>query len=152
MSGDKMMMLIMFGLFFFMVAIMITANWYTKKYNTKISFFQIVMFFFALIFGGFWFFIKQISSSEKDNIVKMVALKNTVVGIYNEPRKAYFKEMKFDDGRALPMPEEMLGIVQIGDSIYKNKGDDFYTIVNSVTKKSNNFKVKVHERVLSKPQ
>ena len=152
MSGDKMMMLIMLGLFLFMVAIMIIANWYTKKYGSKISFFQIVMIFFGLVFVGFWLLIKKISTSEKDNIIQSVSLKSKVVDIYNQPRKAYFKEMKFDNGSSLPMPEEMNGIIKIGDSIYKNKGDDFYTVVDSTTKKRTNFKVKVHQRVLGKPQ
>ena len=152
MSADRMMLLIMVGLFLVIVAIMLLANWYTKKYASKISFFQIVLFAFILICGGFWFFIHKMSSSEKNNIIQTVSLKNTVADIYNEKRKPYFKEMKFDDGRTLPMPEEMNNILQIGDSIYKNKGEGFYTIVNAVTNKRSNFDVKVHERVLSKPQ
>ncbi|MEO5943892.1 MAG: hypothetical protein ABIP30_02730 [Ferruginibacter sp.] len=152
MSGDKMMMLIMVGLFLLIVAIMITANWYTTKYKSTLNYFQIVFFAFILICGGFWVFIHKMSSSEKNNITQTVYLKNKVVDIYNEKRKPYFKEMKFDDGRTLPMPEEMNNILQIGDSIYKNKGEGFYTIVNAVTNKRLNFDVKVHERVLSKPQ
>ncbi|MEO7046989.1 MAG: hypothetical protein ABI091_16930 [Ferruginibacter sp.] len=152
MSGDKMMMLIMVGLFLVIVAIMLLANWFTTKYKSTLNYFQIVFFSFVIICGGFWFFIHKMSSSEKNNITQTVYLKNKVVDIYNEKRKPYFKEMKFDDGRTLPMPEEMNNILQIGDSIYKNKGEGFYTIVNAVTNKRSNFDVKVHERVLSKPQ
>lgn len=153
MSGDKMMMLIMFGLFLVIVATMLGANWYTSKYPTKISFHQIVFFVVALIFGGFFLFIKKLGSEQKTNIIKTFSLQNRVTDIYvSDKRKPYFKEMKFDDGKSLPMPEKMNGILQIGDSIYKNKGEDFYTVVNATTKTRTNFKVKIHERILSKPQ
>ncbi len=152
MSGDTMMLLIMFGLFLFIVATMLFANWYTTKYPTKITFHQIVFVVVLFIFGGFFLFIKSLSSSEKNNIIQSVSLQNIVVDIYNETRKPYFKEMKFDNGETLPMPEEMNSILQIGDSIYKNKGEGFYTIVNATKKTRTKFAVKVHERILGKPQ
>lgn len=152
MSADKMMFLIMFGLFLLIAGTMVFASWFTNKYPNKISFFQIVFVVILFVFGGFFLFIKKISSSEKNNIIQSVSLQNTVVDIYNQTRKPYFKEMKFDDGKTLPMPEEMNGILQIGDSIYKNKDEDFYTIVNATSKTRTKFDVKVHERILGEPQ
>ena len=152
MSGDTMMFLIMIGLFLLIAGTMLAANWYTNKYPNKITFYQIVFTVVLLVFGGFFLFIKSLGSSEKNNIIRSVSLQNTVVEIYNQTRKPYFKEMKFDDGKTLPMPEEMNGILQIGDSIYKNKDEDFYTIVNPTTKTRTKFAVKIHERILGKPQ
>lgn len=152
MSGDTMMFLIMIGIFLVMVSIMIGANWYIQKYSSKLSFFQIVLSLFLLLFIGFGFFISSLSTSEKSSIIENVYLKNKVVAITMQTRNQYFKEMKFDDGKSLPMPEEMNGILKIGDSIYKNKGDDSYTVVDAITKKRLQFKVKVHERILGKPQ
>lgn len=152
MDGDTMMALIMFGLFIFLAATMITITWYNKKHQFKINPVRVLLILFALIIGGFWLFMSKMSTSEKSNIIQTVSLKNKVVDISFEKRKPYFKDMKFDDGRWLPMPEEMNGILQIGDSIYKNKDEDFYTVVNATTKKKINFKVKTHERILGKPQ
>ena len=60
--------------------------------------------------------------------------------------------MTFADGQYLPMPEAMNNLLKVGDSIYKNKGEDFYTIVSAITKVTTKFSVKVHERVLGKAQ
>ena len=152
MSGDKMMMLIMFGLFLFLAITMITVTWYNKKHQSKVDPVRILLILFAIIVAGFWFLIKKLNTSEKGNIIQNMSLRNTVVDITFEKRKPYFKDMKLDDGRWLPMPEEMNPILQIGDSIYKNKDEDFYTIVNAKTKKRTNFEVKTHLRVLGKPQ
>ena len=152
MSGDKMMMLIMFGLFLFLAITMITVTWYNKKHQSKLDPVRILLILFAIIVAGFWFLIKKLNTSEKGNIIQNMSLRNTVVDITFEKRKPYFKDMKLDDGRWLPMPEEMNSILQIGDSIYKNKNENFYTIVNPNTKKRTNFEVKTHLRVLGKPQ
>ena len=50
------------------------------------------------------------------------------------------------------MPEAMNNEVQIGDSIYKIKGDNFYSVVSFKTKIKKQYFVSTHLRVLSKPK
>ena len=56
------------------------------------------------------------------------------------------------DGQHLPMPETMNSTLQIGDSIYKTKGEKFYTVINFKTKLKTQYAVATHVRVLGKPQ
>jgi len=148
MDGGTLMLLI----FIFLVATMLTAKWYTTKYKSKLNFTQIIVIVFGLVIGGFYLFIKSLSSNEKENIVQDVSLKNTVTAITFDPHKPYFKSMTLDDSQYLPMPEAMNEALQVGDSIYKNSGESFYTVVNFKTKVRINYPVKVHERVVSKPE
>jgi len=148
MSGTILMVLV----FILIISIAVALIWYNKKYNKKISVGTVLIVLFLLIGGTFFALIKNMSAQEKGGIVKNVALKNIVVEIITDTHKQYFKDMRLDDGQILPMPESMNVVLQPGDSIYKNKGENFYTVVNSISKARKNFEVKVHERVLSKPQ
>ncbi|MBC7485989.1 MAG: hypothetical protein H7282_04485 [Cytophagaceae bacterium] len=147
MDGQDFMLL----LFIFLVAVMLTAKWYTQKYKPKISFTQIMLITFALVGGGFYLMIKNMGADEKTNIIQNVSLKNRVTAITFDPHKPYFKSMTFDDGQHLPMPEAMNKVLEVGDSVYKNKGDSFYLLVNSKTRLKTKYSVAIHERVLSKP-
>jgi hypothetical protein len=148
MDGGTLMLLI----FIFLVATMLTARWYTTKYKTKINLAQIMLIVFGLVAGGFYLLIKNLSSNEKETIIQNVSLKNTVTAITFDPHKPYFKSMTLDDGQYLPMPEAMNAVLQVGDSIYKNSAESFYTVVNAKTKIRINYAVHVHERVLSKSE
>lgn len=143
---------LMFLLFAFIVFSAIALMWYNKKYSKKIDVGKFIIGIFFLVAVAFFILIKYLSGSEKDAIIKNIALKNTVIEIITDTHKHYFKSMKMDNGRVLPMPEAMNTVLQIGDSIYKSKGEAFYTIVNPTIKTPKKFEVKVHERVLSKPQ
>lgn len=152
MSTDSFPILLMVGLFILMVIVMIAANYYTKKYKTKITGSQIIIYFFIFITVVIYFLIKNMAVNEKDGIIKNVALNTTVIAITFDTHKPYFKNMHLADSRYLPMPEAMNTVLQIGDSIYKNKGEKFYTVVNSITKSRKNFDVKVHHREFTMPQ
>jgi hypothetical protein len=91
-------------------------------------------------------------NNEKDNIIKNVALSTTIKNITFDTHKPYFKDMHLADGKHLPMPEAMNNTLQIGDSIYKNKNEKFYTVVNASTKKRTVYEVKTHERILGNAQ
>ena len=60
--------------------------------------------------------------------------------------------MTFADGQFLPMPEVMNNSLQIGDSIYKIKGEAFYTVINFSTKIIKRYPVGIHKRIIGKPQ
>jgi hypothetical protein len=148
MNGVWMMVLI----FVVIVCVAIGFLWYNNKYNKKIDVGCVIIFVFGAAAVAFFLLIRNMSVGEKENIIKEVSLRNTVVEILTDTRKRYFKNMRLDDGRVLPMPEPMNTILQPGDSIYKNKGENFYTVVNSNSKLRTKFEVKVHERILSEPQ
>ncbi len=124
MTGDILMTLIMFGLFMTLFSLIVVIKWYNKKHSSKINSVWILLILFALILVGSWVLIKKSSTSQKSNIIQTVSLENKVVEINWENRKPYFKEMKMDDGRLLPMPEEMNSILNVNDSIYKNIGEE----------------------------
>lgn len=147
MDGQNFMLL----LFVFIVAIMLAAKWYTQKYKPKITFTQIMLITFALVGGGFYLMIKNMGADEKTNIIQNVSLKNTVTAITFDPHKPYFKSMTLDGGQHLPMPQGMNDVLQIGDSVYKNKGEAFYTVVSLKANMRTKYDVQVHERVASKP-
>lgn len=147
MDGQYVMLL----LFFFIVGTMLTANWYTKKYKSILNFTQIVVLVFGLMMAAAYFFIKNLAAGEKENIMQDVVLKNTVKSITFDPHKTYFKNMTLDDGQYLPMPESMNQTLQVGDSIYKNKGEYFYTVMHANTQTKRRYDITVHERTMGKP-
>ncbi len=139
--------LLVFGIFIFMAVVMLWANWYTKKHKTKLDAGQIIIAVFAVIMAALFFTIKNMGKREKALMIKDVALRSVVKAITGDAHKPYFKDMHLADGRYLPMPEAMNESLQIGDSIYKNAGDNFYTVINSKTKAATKYPVKIHERV-----
>ena len=152
MNADVVVPLFMLGVFIVIAAVMIAAKWYTKKYKSKLNFTQIIIGFFIILIFSAYYFIKNLGSDEKQNIIENVTLKTTVANISLDSHKPYFKDMTLADGQHLPMPEAMNTTLQVNDSIYKNKGENFYTVINAKTKIASKYEVKIHERILSKPQ
>lgn len=152
MNAGTAMFLIMLGVFIVIVAVAILVHKKNINGKTKIDGGKVIIGLFVVFLGCAYLFIKRISSNEREQIIKNVALKTTITKISFDPHKPYFKFMTLADGQYLPMPEAMNNTLQIADSIYKIKGEDFYSVVNSKTKVATKYVVKVHRRVLSKPQ
>jgi len=148
MSGTVLMVLI----FVLIVSGAFFVIWYNKKYNKKIDVGTVIIVLFISIGVVFYLLIKNMATGEKESIIDNVSLNNTVVEIFTNSHSQYFKDMKLDDGQILPMNEVMNGVLQVGDSIYKTKGEKFYTVVNSKIKSRIKFDVKVHIWESSKPQ
>lgn len=141
-----------FFIFLFIVFTAFFIFWYNVKYNKKINIATIIIILCLSIFAFIFLIIKNIGSNEKEILIQNIALKTIVTNINFDPHKPYFKDMTLADGQYLPMPEAMNKILQIGDSIYKNKGETFYTIVSATTKTITKVQVKIHERILGKAQ
>ena len=144
--------LMMFLIFILIVAAALGVLWYNKKYGKKINVGTVIILLFFSIALVYYLAIKNMATGEKERIIENISLETTVVEISLDPHKPYFKNMLLADGQVLPMPEPMNSILQVGDSIYKTKGQAFYTVVTVKTNVRTSFDVKVHERLLSKPQ
>ena len=144
--------LMMLFIFIFIVSVALGFTWYNKKYGRKINVGTVIILVFASIVAEFFFAIRNMSSTEKENIIKNISAKTTVVKILTDSHKPYFKDMQLQDGQILPIPEAMNATLQVGDSVYKTKGENFYTVVNAKTKSRKNVEVQVHHREMSKPQ
>ena len=143
------------GMLFFFLFTVFTAffiKWYNDKYNKEINIGSVIIAISLTFFGAVFLVLRFGMNTEKENIIKNVALNTIVTNITFDTHKPYFKDMTFADGQYLPMPEGMNYTLQIGDSIYKIKGEGFYTVVNASTKKRTVYEVKTHERILSKAQ
>lgn len=151
-QGDNVVFIALLFFFMFVLFSVLTMHWYNSKYHKKVNVSRFVLLFCLASFGGIYLFLKNSGSDEKQQIVKNVYLKTTLKNITFEDRKKYFKDMQLTDGQILPMPEAMNNLVKIGDSIYKNKGDSFYVVINNKTKTKTKFAVKIHERVLGQAQ
>ncbi len=141
---------LIFSIFGLLVFIVILANWYTKKHKSKLDPGQIIIAVFALLMVAAFIFIKNLSKTETRKIVDNVELQTIVSQITFDPHKPYFKKMILADGQYLPMPEEMNGRLQVGDSIYKKKKEVTYTVVSHLTKTISIYKVKANTRTLGK--
>ena len=148
MDGVTLMVLI----FVFIVTVALGFTWYNKKYGRKINVGTVIILVFASVATVFFFAIRKMSSTEKENIIKNISAKTTVVKILTDSHKPYFKDMQLQDGQILPILEIMNAELQVGDSVYKTKGENFYSIVNAKTKSRKNVEVQVHHREMSKPQ
>lgn len=143
------------GMFFIFLLIAFTAffiKWYNDKYNKKLNIGSIVLVLCLIIFAAVYLVLKQQGVDEKAALIKNVQLKTVVTNISFDTHKPYFKNMKLADGQYLPMPEAMNKTLKVGDSIYKIKGEAYYTIVSAASKIITKIEVKVHERVLGKAQ
>ena len=125
---------------------------YNDKYNKKVNIASVIIVISLIIFASTYLVLKSQGNDEKEKLVNNLALKTVVTNITFDPHKPYFKDMTLADGQYLPMPETMNSKLQIGDSIYKNKGDEFYIIINFKTKLKTQYLVATHMRVLGKPQ
>lgn len=137
-------LLVVFSVFFIM--------WYNDKYGKKINVGTVMIVICLSAFGIIFLYLKEWGSNEKDDFIKNISLKTVVSNISFDTHKPYFKEMTLADGQYLPMPEAMNETLHIGDSIYKIKGEKFYTVVNAKTKLQTQYLVATHIRVLGKPQ
>ena len=146
---------ILASILFFFLFILFTVffiKWYNDKYNKKINIGTVIIALSLTFFGAVFLVLKFGMNTEKENIIKNVALSTTVKNITFDTHKPYFKDMILADGQHLPMPEVMNNEVQIGDSIYKIKGDNFYSVVSFKTKIKKQYFVATHLRILSKPK
>ena len=147
--------IIAFGIGFIFLLIVFTSfflSWYNEKYKKQINISRIIIVFFLAIFFTAYFVLKNQSEDEKDLLIKNIELKTVATNITFDTHKPYFKDMTLADGQFLPMPETMNKTLQIGDSIYKNKGEKYYTVINFKTKLKTQYLVTTHIRVLAKPQ
>ncbi len=142
----------MFGSFIFICSTGIIIEKYYRKGKIKINGGQAIMYVSLLFFAGAYFIIKNMANDERQNIIENITLQTTVTNITFDTHKPYFKNMTFANRQTLPMPETMNKELQIGDSIYKNKKENFYTVVNFKTKIRTKYEVKTHLREFSKPQ
>ena len=94
--------------------------------------------------------LQSIEKKEIENVTKDQEFQTTITNIVFDNHKPYFKRMILADGHYLPMPETMNNQVQIGDSIYKLKMQNFYTVV-SIDKIHKHYPVAIHFRILSTP-
>ena len=143
------------GIVFVFVLIVFTAffiKWYNDKNSKKVNIASIIIAMSLTIFAGAYLVLKSQGNDEKEKLIKNVQLKTVVTNITFDPHKPYFKDMTLADGQYLPMPETMNSKLQIGDSIYKSKGNKFYTVINFKTKLQTRYIVATHLRVLGKPQ
>ena len=127
-------------------------TWYNEKYSKKINTGRVIIILSLSIFGIVFLFLKLGGNDDKQKIIETVELKTVIANITFDTHKPYFKDMTLADGQFLPMPEPMNNTLQIGDSIYKIKGELFYTVINFKSKISTQYLVATHIRVLGKPQ
>jgi hypothetical protein len=150
-STESTAMAMIFFIFFIVVFIAFSIKWYNQKYKKNNNASLVILIPMLSIFGIVFLILKFGNDQEKDKIIQNIALKTTITDITFYRHKPYYKDMMLSDGKYLPMPESMNYKVQIGDSIYKIKGEKFYTIVNHLSKTRTIFEVKTHKRVLGKP-
>lgn len=143
------------SMLFFFLSIVFTSffiMWYNDKYDKKINVGNVVIVLCLSSFAIIYLYLKNMTNYEKDRLVQNIALKTIVTNITFDTHKPYFKDMTLADGQHLPMPETMNNTLQIGDSIFKDKGESIYTVLNNKTKIKTYFQVNTHTRVLGKPQ
>lgn len=151
-SADTTASLMILFLFLIIVFTVFFIKWYNDKYKKTVNIGTVVIFLCLSLFSMAFIFLWFGGSKEKNNIEQNVALKTLVINITFDTHKPYFKNMTLADGQYLPMPEAMNNELQIGDSIYKIKGDNFYSVVSFKTKIKKQYFVATHLRVLSKPK
>ena len=151
-SADTTASLMILFLFLIIVFTAFFIKWYNDKYKKTVNIGTVVIFLCLSLFSMAFIFLWFGGSKEKNNIEQNVALKTLVINITFDTHKPYFKNMTLADGQYLPMPEAMNNELQIGDSIYKIKGDNFYSVVSFKTKIKKQYFVATHLRVLSKPK
>lgn len=87
---------------------------------------KIILGFFILIlvFIGVTF---KIAKKDEVNWVANTATYSKVVDIYGGYKgKPRYQIMQLSDSQRLTIPENVLGKLSIGDSVFKEKGDEFY--------------------------
>ncbi len=73
------------------------------------------------------FFIFKLSSSGKTDLIKTAFTNSVVVDIYQGYKgKPNYQIMKLSDSQHFTIPKQMLGLLKIGDSVYKTPNSSFY--------------------------
>jgi hypothetical protein len=88
-----------------------------------------------ILIGGFIFiaiifaiFILKLAYDGKKDWVENTAIQSKIVDIYQGDKgKPNYQIMKLESNQSFAIPKNMLSKLQIGDSVFKNKKDDFYT-------------------------
>ena len=139
------------SMLFFFLFILFTAffiSWYNEKYDKKINIGNVVIVLSLSAFGIIFLYVNKDWRNDKLFLIQNIQLNTVVANITFDSHKPYFKNMLLADGQLLPMPETMNNSLQIGDSIYKGEGEQFYTVVNSKTKLITQYLVTTHTRIL----
>lgn len=149
-SAESTASLMMIFLFLIIVFISFFIKWYNDKYLKTINIGRAIIIITIVVFCIAFLALQSIEKKEIESITKDQELQTTITNIVFDNHKPYFKSMILADGRYLPMPETMNNEVQIGDSIYKIKMQNFYTVV-SIDKTRKHYPVAIHSRILSRP-
>ncbi len=82
-------------------------------------------------------FIFKLASISKSDWVKNKETKSTIINIYEGYKgKPNYQIMKLLDSQSFTIPKKMIGIVQIGDSVIKEKDSSFYIFILQKSKRS----------------
>jgi len=91
-----------------------------------------VIVLFIIIFG---FMVSKLNNSHTDTILNEEGNgKIKLIREADEGRQVTYKILELENGNTFKISNSLVETVHVGDSIYKNKGEDFYTIVNTETK------------------
>lgn len=99
------------------------------KYTAIITMAVLALVAFLLIIV-----LKEIAQDEEEYFIteeiksKVIAIRE---GYKSRPER---RKMELESGQSFTIPKAMRDILQIGDSVYKTKGENFYIFVDSKTK------------------
>lgn len=83
------------------------------------GFLVLVLVFAALIF--------KLNSDNKKNWIAQKATHSKIVDIYGQNKgKLNHQIMELSDSQTFTIPQNLVGKLRIGDSVFKEKGQDFY--------------------------
>ncbi|WP_375561763.1 hypothetical protein ACE193_04210 [Bernardetia sp. OM2101] len=91
-----------------------------------------VIVLFMLIFG---IMVSKLDNSHQDTILNQEGNgKVKLIREAKEGRKVTYKIIELENGNTFKISNSLVQTVHVGDSVYKHKGEGFYTIINSETK------------------
>lgn len=91
-----------------------------------------VLVFFMIIFGVM---IAKLNTSNTNTILNEEGNgKIKRIREAQEGRQVTYKILELENGNTFKISNSLVETVHVGDSVYKNKGEEFYTIVDSKTK------------------
>ena len=127
-SAESTASIMMIFLFLIIVFIAFFIKWYNDKYIKTLNIGRAIIISTIAVFCIAFIALQSIVKKEIESITKDQEFQTTITDIVFDNHKPYFKSMILADGRYLPMPETMNNQVQIGDSIYKLKMQNFYIL------------------------
>lgn len=143
-DGFDLVIIVIVLSFLFVVLLALFLYWYNQKYNRKVNIFIVVLILFSIGVGSTFVILNQSVNLEKQDIIKNLSFKATVKNIIFDKHKPYFKDMVLSTNEILPMPRAMNSTLQIGDSIYKNKNQNQYTVINHITHEKKVYIIKMN--------